>query len=386
MAEYAPTISSLAEEFPILASVDDEIYGFAPVDQYYGFQGCVYLKSDYADAVQDLLKGEDEVYTMDDLTAIFAAVKEKYPDVYPYGVVGNGINASNNSFGFSSGIVYDAMGGGVDNGVLMGTDSTEIVDIFETEEFYHYLETVKSWYDAGYILPDAVTTDSTNTDLLNSGVTATALTSFNPIVYGDELQNMGEGTIPLKTTIPYYQSTAAGLVTWTIPVTAEEPEAAMKFMDLIYSNSDLMNLIMWGIEGQHYVKTDTEQVIAFPEGVDANNSGYYNTFGVWGDRRNQLVWMDVATKEPNEAFTAAAAENPTKAGIGNYQYDNTNTINQVTAIDTVINQYLPALECGAASDLEGTYNDFISALKAAGIDDVIADNQAQFDEYLAGLE
>lgn len=379
---YGQTIKGLAEEFPITATAaDGNIYGFAPVDQYYGTQGCVYLKGKYADVVT-LNEDPDHVYTMDELGEIFAQVKAAYPEVYPYNVVGNGINASNVPGLFCGGFVTDNMGSGVHSGVLMGTDSTTIVDLFETEEYYNYLKTVKEWFDAGYILPDAATTDSTATDLLNSDVTATALTAFNPIVYADEIANMGEGTIPLKTTVPYYASTAAGLVTWTIPVTAQEPEAAMKFYNLVYSNADLMNTIMWGIEGKHFVKTDEEGVIAFPEGVDASNSGYYNTFGVWGDRRDQYVWDPIAGKEPNEAYTALTMANKTKAGIGNYQFDTSAFTGQLANIDTVLNQYLPTLETGSAPDLDDAYNKFISALKSAGIDTIIAENQKQLDAYL----
>lgn len=387
LAQYAPTLTSLAEEFPITASVDGEVYGIAPVDQYYGFQSCVYLKEDYVDAVSDMISGDaDHVYTTDELSAIFAAIKEKYPEVYPCNIVGNGINASQLSSQFLSGIVFDGLGGDYASGVLMGTDGTEVVNYFETEEYYNYLKLVKEWYDSGYILPDAVTTDSTSTDLLNSGVSATALTNFNPIVYADQMANMGEGVVPLKTTEPYYQSTAAGLVTWMIPVTSKNPAAAMRFYELLYSNVDLANLIMWGIEGQHYELTDVEQVIKFPEGVDGSTSGYYNTFGVWGDRREQYVWMEAAVKEPNRIYTEAATANPTKAGIGNYRYNSTKMTNTIANIDTIILQYAPALECGAVSDLDATYNEFINALKNAGIDDVIADNQAQFDEYLSTIQ
>ncbi len=382
ISEYGSTIGFLANEYPIYAeSSSGDIYGIAPVDQYYGYQTCIFLKGDYVDAVT-LNDDPDHVYTLDELGEIFAELKAAYPDTYPFNVTGNSINSTNYPSMFASGIVFDNMGSGVHSGILMGTDSTEIVDYFETEEYYNYLQTVKEWYDAGYILPDAVTTDSTAQDLIDSGVTMTLTGTYNPITLADQLSYYGEDTVALKTSIPYYQSTAASSVTWTIPVTSEEPEAAMKFMNMVYEDSDLMNLIQWGIEGTHYELTDEEGVIAFPEGVDATNSTYYNSFGVWGDRRNQYVWNSIANKEANKAFTEAATANPTVAGIANYRYDTTNMTNQLAAIDTVINQYLPALECGAVSDLEKTYNEFINALKVAGIDEVIADNQAQLDEYL----
>ena len=36
---------------------------------------------------------------------------------------------------------------------------------------------------------------------------------------------------------------------WVIPVTARQPEAAMKFMNLMYTNADVVNLLNYGIEG-----------------------------------------------------------------------------------------------------------------------------------------
>ena len=378
--EYGSTILALSEEFPITAQLNDDIYGFAPVDQYYGFEGCVYVKEQYADCIADYISDdENHIYTTDELTQIFAAIKDEYPEVYPFNTVGADNTSSQLASGFVSGMVFDKAGGDFGNGVFLGVDSETVVDYFETEEYYNYIKQVKEWADAGYILPDAAVTDSTSNELVSSDVTATAITSYNPIVYGDEQSILGEGVVVLKTTKPYYQSTAAGSVTWTIPVTAKEPEAAMKFYNLLYENTELANLIMWGIEGQHYVKTDVEQVIAFPDGIDSTNSGYYNTFGVWGDRREQYVWTESATKEPNEIYTEAAQSNPTMPGRINYQYDSSNMTNALSAVDAVINQYAPALECGSVSDVDTTYKEFISALKAAGIDDIIADNQAQYD-------
>ena len=380
LSQYGSTITTLAEDYPITASVDGEVYGVAPLDPYYGSQGCIYVKEDYVDAITDLVSDDpDHVYSYDELTAIFAAIKEAYPDVYPLNLNGNEISSSSLLSSFVSGIEADKAGGDFGNGVFIGTDSETVVDYFETEEYYNYLVQVKEWADAGYVMPDAAVTDSTSTELLNSGVAATALTNYNPIILADEQANMGENCAILKTTEPYYTATAAASVCWTVPVTAANPEAAVKFLDLLYSNSEVTNLCMWGIEGTHYVTTDVEQVIAFPDGVTPENSGYYNTFGVWGDRRNCYVWSEVATSEPNEVFTNEAYSNKTAAGEINYIYDSTAMTNTIANIDTVITQYAPALECGTVSDLDATYNEFISALKAAGIDEVIADNQAQYD-------
>ena len=57
----------------------------------------------------------------------------------------------------------------------------------------------------------------------------------------------------------------------------------------------------------------------------------------------------------------------------------------VAAVQTVIAQYAPSLNAGAV-DPEKALPDFIAALKDAGIDNIIAENQRQFDAWLEAQE
>ena len=56
--------------------------------------------------------------------------------------------------------------------------------------------------------------------------------------------------------------------------------------------------------------------------------------------------------------------------------------NQIITIDAIVQEYVSSLETGSA-DLETVYPAFIEKLKTNGIDDIIADKQAQFDAWLA---
>jgi len=162
-----------------------------------------------------------------------------------------------------------------------------------------------------------------------------------------------------------------------IPMTAKEPEAAMRFLDLVWKDVDLMNLIQWGIEGEHYVMQDESiGLIGFPENVTADNSPYYNTLGLWGDARKIYIWSASVSQADNDAYTAKCIANPTK-GVG-VSYNSADMVNELTALAAVVAQYIPALESGSV-DLDTYYPEFIQAMKDAGIDAVIADKQAQFD-------
>lgn len=381
IAEYAPTIAELSKVYPIYdgGKKGGSVYAVSPLRSSYGQQGNLMMRKDW---FEETGFPEKDIYTLDDLTEIFAAIKEKHPNAYPYGALGGDISPSTNLYSYLS--VIDTLGAGLGSGVLMSPDSTEIVNLFETEEYYNFIKKTKEWYDAGYIMKDAATTDQTMIELTTAEVIASANCVYSPERFANYEQGFATfgGAVALRTTEIFKPSESGTSGTfWTIPVTSANPAAAMKFLNYLYENYDLMNLIQWGIEGEHYVKTDKEGIITFPDGIDASTSGYYNTLGLWGDMRELYAWSDASNREANDKFTNEAFKNKTKAS--GYSYDSSNMIVQLVAIDSVLEQYLPALETGSVSDLDGTYQKFLSALEVAGIYDVIADNQAQFDAWLA---
>lgn len=380
----APDIERLGKEFPIHegAQRDGSIYGINPVNACYGKNAAVMMRKDYFDELGTELKDQ---YSYDDLSEVFAGIKANHPDCYPLGILGSDSSTSNSQFNRFHEV--DVLGAGVDTGVLLGMDSKEITNLFETDEYYAFLKQMKEWHDAGYIMQDAATTNSTMQEVTNAGITASSLVfPSEPTV--EDAYNKGfsafGGAVSLNTTNVYMSSNGASNGTyWTIPVTSKNPDAAMKFLNLTYGNAEVLNLLQWGIEGKHYIKTDVENIVAYPEGINANNNGYLCTLGVWGDKRAAYVMSENNSREINEALTEKGLANRSVASDIGYSYNSNQMANQVIAVDTVLQQYMPALETGSVSDLDGTYADFISALKAAGINDIIADNQAQFDAAIA---
>lgn len=375
----APDIKKLSEEFPVTSAnvVDGKTYAVIMVANVYGSGGSYQIAHKYLEE-SGFDYDPEKIYTLDDLTALFAKVKEANPQMYPAGIVTTG--RTNTEFFYYGGVV-DNLGATAASGSLVGTDSDKVVNLFEAAEYYDYLEHVREWYNAGYIYPDAATTDSPMTSLLMSGVFNGFFMASNPIQKVQEGGYFGEDTGEiLKLNAPFYGSTSRG--GWVVPITSKEPEAAVRFLNLIWSDSTVSNLLQWGIEGKHYVMQDKGiGLIDFPEGVDASTSGYYNSLGLYGDTRDVYIWSTNNTKELNQAYTEEAMANSTQ-GVG-FVYDPTEKANIITAIQAILAQYLPALESGSV-DLEKYYPEFINALKKVGIDEVIADKQAQFDAWRAG--
>lgn len=375
IAENAPYIQKLTDEGYTFASnntIDGHIWSVMQVPKLSGTSGGFVIGDQYLEELtaKGFVYEEDKVYTMDEMSDMLATLKELHPDMYPCGLVAT--NLTNSQFGYYDG-VYDRLGSDIAAGVLMGTDSTTLTNLFKTEEYKSYVTMLREWYQAGYIHPDSATTDTSLDAQMNAGVSCGFFMSSAPTMKTD-------GRSLIRTSEIYMASQPAG--GWVVPMTAKEPEAALRFLNLMYEDESIANLLQWGIEGVHYVVLDEEnKLIGFPDGVDATNSGYYNTLGLYGDVRKVYVWSEGANQKVCDAYTEQAIKNPTK-GVGMIYNPSEEMTVKIAAISAVVSQYMPALESGSV-DVDTYYAEFTAALDAAGIEDVIADQQTQFDAFLA---
>ena len=168
---------------------------------------------------------------------------------------------------------------------------------------------------------------------------------------------------------------------YCIAQNSEHPDKAIQFLNLLYTNADVANLLAWGIEGKHYVKTEDGH-ITFPEGVDATNSGY-NLVQGWlvGNQFITDVWEgdDLDVWEKMDEFNKSA----TVSKAMGFTFDNAPVKTEYAACSAVLTQYRVALECGAM-DPDQTLKEFNDALYAAGLQKIMDEKQKQLDEWAAG--
>ncbi len=161
---------------------------------------------------------------------------------------------------------------------------------------------------------------------------------------------------------------------------ASEPEAAMKFLNLMYSDSDISDLLNYGIEGVHY-QVSEEGVYTYLPGQDASSCTYHPEMTwIWPNSYIGGEWQGAAPEigEKMTEFNKSAR----KSGAMGFTFDNSGVINEATACSNVMKQYSYGLEVGAV-DVDSVLPEFRQALKDAGIDKVIAEKQRQLDEWLA---
>ncbi len=310
--------------------------------------------------------------TYEEMHDILVKVHEAYPDMYPLVPTwaGGGMQTTLpiDPLGDSLGILEDAR-----------TDSTTVVDQAETKSFQDFCKMMWQWNQEGLIMPDATTT--TENALLSSN----GFAMFENWKPGKELEvykGNGKEVYFMKIHGPIKHTAIPNGNSWIIPYSSKHPEEAMKMWNLMYTDPDVSNLLINGIEGKHWVwANDEHTLIKSPEGVDPNASGYSSVDWSWPNQQITPVWEgaedpDLWTKL-NE-FNNSGVPSPAMGFI----WDSSSVMNQVTACNNVSATYRTALMWGSI-DPEENIPKYIEELKAAGIDEIIAEKQKQLDAFLA---
>ncbi len=271
---------------------------------------------------------------------------------------------------FADNSCYDNLG---DVYKMISCDSNgKVSDYFETADYKNSIDRVRNWYKEGLVYKDAATAKDTGDTLMKTNVAFSQVVMGESNIVGNKTASCGH-EIVVKEIKPFLINTnSTQKFSWAVPVSATEKEAAIKFMNLMYSNKDIMNLLSWGIEGRDYVVKDG--VANFPEGVTSDNVQYHSNDFLWGNSFLALPWSATADMRTKAKEIMDAAEVSPFLG---FTCDTTKLSNELTAIQNVISQYEPGLESGTIDK----YSDFIKALKDAGVDKVVAEYQKQLDAW-----
>lgn len=376
LAAYASDICNIIENEYHLGSgsvVNGETYGISTYG-YQGNGGGIWFAEETLERA-GIVYEKQHVYTYEELSDIFAALKKKNPDVYPLGQITSNGTGSTYSYYFHG---VETLGSSWESGVIMESESTVVENFYATEEYYRFLYYMREWYEKGYIYPEAAITDYDIAELYQSGLILGWPLSSQP---GIVSAYMGEDAVCLQTSPVYIEPQSARSGFWTIPVTSENPEAAMKFLNMMYRDDRIANLLTYGIEGKHYVVTDEENgTIALPDGETMDTVGFYNALGLYGDM-HRIYWRGTAEgREKRIEYEQEAIQKPTE-NVG-FVYSSSAVETELNAVQEVLDKYIPVLESGCV-DLDKYYPQFLEELSAAGMERIVADKQGQYDVWRA---
>lgn len=310
------------------------------------------------------------IKTEEELEPLLEKVKEMYPDVYP-------IVSNNGSMSLMTD--QDDLGGDIGSLESASGDNTTVINYYGTDEYMNEMKLRYDWAQKGLIMPDASTSTENANSLIGAGKGFGRFTNTKPGIEKEMEKEAGKEVVVLEMVKPYTTTTRVDIV-WYVPHNSEKPERAVQVLNEIYTNPDLANLFINGLEGKHYEFVDKEKgIVNYPEGVNASNTGYTSLPWAWPNETISYIWegLDSDIWDQIQEFNEDATVSPAKG----FAWDNTEVQNEVTACANVVAKYGPALECGSL-DPETTIPKFLDELKAAGADTIIAEKQKQLDAWL----
>jgi putative aldouronate transport system substrate-binding protein len=313
-----------------------------------------------------------QIKRFEDIEGVLKTIKAGEPDLSP-------LVTSVGSSLLSQYQPYDMLGDQL--GVLPNFDNDlKVVNLYESDEYARDLQTVRKWYEEGLILKDAATNKTTQYDLIRSNKAFAYLLRVQPLTFTGETQNNGQPMEVVTFSEPVATTSTITNAMWGIASNSETPDKAMEFLNLMYSDKEIINLLIWGIEGKHY-EVKTGNLIGFPEGVDAQTSGYFINLGwLFGNQFLSYVWdgpgVDPDIWEKMKEFNKSAV----KSKALGFSFDSSSVKTEVANVGNAITQYSMPLETGSV-DPEKVLSEFNKKLKTAGIDKIIAEKQKQLDEW-----
>ena len=388
LEEYGQGIKeTLPQTFLDGVKVGGVLYGIPTNKELCVPEGVIINKTAAEEIGWDVTADDPSITCLADLEPWLQKYKELHPDKYPYLMDGQAGRWPDEPWcpdwaGMGTNSVAMKMAAGED-----GTFDETVYSIFETPEQEEHIRMMYDWGQKGFIDPDAALTsfDYNGTfgrgdflafaqPLKGNGIKAAEMYAANATA---EFECV-EITMQPK----YVVTTHAGGSMFAIPVTSQNPEKAMQYLNLMHSDATLVNLMLFGAEGVNYTKVNDQQV----ELTDQNWYGVHG--GAWTVGNTKLQYVLTSEDPEKNALLQSYADDAVATASLGFRFVKDNVADQIAAVDAVVAELAQPMMCGQVDpdDPDLGIEALKAALNEAGMPDIIAEVEAQYAEWKAAQE
>lgn len=287
------------------------------------------------------------VTSYETLEPVLKQIKEKAPDVVPF--------------------VIDLEG-----------DTTKVVNRYEVPRFKEHLKTLHKFYEAGYIPKDVATSD-TSFDLQQDTWFVREET-VGPADYGNSLlsrvANKDIQIKPITNFIKKNQTTQ--VANFVISNNSKNKEKSMEILNLLNTNPELLNGLVYGPEGKNWEKIEgKENRVRVLDGYKGNTH-----MGGWNTGNNWILYINEnVTDQQIENSKKELAEAKESPALG-FIFNTDNVKSEISAIANTMQQFDTAINTGTV-DPDKAIPELMEKLKSEGAyEKVLNEMQKQYDEFL----
>lgn len=299
-----------------------------------------------------------ELHSLEDLEPWLKLIKENEPDVTPLYI----------TKGFSAPQYFEQLVDPV--GIEYEDDSLVVKNMFETDKMKSTLETLRKYYQAGYINADSATDQDDKS--VKRFVTKGDGQPYAEVLWSKDLKY---DVVASQITDSYITNASTTGSMIAVSKNSKNPDKAVEFLNLLNTDEYIRNLLNYGIEGTHYESVNDKQIKLTDKASDYS-VGYY-TLG-------NLFITKVLDNEPEtkwdefQEFNDAAKE----SAVLGFKFDTSKVTNEIAAINNVLEEFKSTIYSGSV-DVDEYLDKLNKKLKDQGIDRVIEEMQTQLDAWLA---
>lgn len=332
-----------------------------------------------------------EITSYEALETYMQAIKDNEPEMMPFGTMGTDtmLQATRlNELDWSRGI--DGSGAGIFAYKIsdsMEDGAVEVFNMIDTPEQMEFYEMVKKWYDNGYWSQSILAQTTAGYEQFEAGKAAVCLRNISnshSIYQNAQTQHpdweIGYWSSDLalsdltELVAPSNNGVAVGAY-------SKNPERALMFVELMYNDQELHELVMDGIEGvtiEHNYDNMTKRV---PDGVPAEECALKNLGMQFG-----TIKFKFGSENDNPIVKEIAAEydkHQTVPPLAGFSLNPDPISAELAAMKNVYTEYGEPLLKGAAGDPAAAIEVYRQQLETAGSQKVLEEIQKQVNEYIA---
>ena len=367
--EYAPetyaTIPSIVTDG---TRINGHLYGFPGYQVSFKQAALIFNKE-----IVDKYDLKDEIFaieTMEDLEPIFEVVKAGEPDL-----VMNDINMEYYMFyPFTEDTYMSKVMGNAD---IYLTYDGQVLSSLDEKVYQFDLENytrAARWYKAGYFHQDVgMGLQSDFTEERAAGKFFVINDVNKPGVESDMQNRNGYEVYAVPMGMSTISTASVTSNMTVVSNTSENPERAVMLLELMNTNAELYNIIVFGLEGQHYEKVAEDRI------ETTNTDGYSGMAWMMGNQFNAYklpgqaddVWEE--TIKLNEEALASP-------DLGFY-FEDDNVRSELANVISIYTEYDEILYYGLVDDIEGLLAERNAKLEKAGLQTVVDEIQSQYDAW-----
>lgn len=349
-----------------VGKVDGKLYAI-PNQQIIARQMGVVIQKEYADKY-----GFDKTHLEDisELEPFLGEIAKNEPNVFPVDKRVDAFFEKN----YETVVAAGSTPGNSGDLIAVDKNDPEAKLIPVTEIIDEQLKKDYEWYQNGYIRKDVATVVDNTADVKGNRYVA-SMSAYKPGWDAEQSARLGKDYIAVSVGAPYIKA-ISGIETMTaINVNSKHPVEAMKLLNLIYTDKEIFNELLFGLEGEHYTKTG-ENSVAPVEGTKYNMGSYAwklgNQFNAWYlPGQAEGVW------EATDTLNREAQVSPLRG----FTFDPTNVQSELAQLGAVVKEY--ANGQFGAKDIDAYIAERNAKMEQAGLSKVMEETQKQIDAWKA---